>query len=344
MKYLPTLFVASVFALTNLSAPASATTHDFYSGARIRFIVGLAPGGGFDLYTRLIARHFGKHVPGSPRVIVENMPGAGSMIAANHVYNVAKPDLTIGNFLGPVVLQHVIGNPAAKIDGRNFGWLGAPTPDSQICFVRDGAGVKTVEEWIASKRSIAIGATGPGAVTHGIPLLVRASIEVPIDLVSGYAGTSAIRAAIDRGELDGGCWAWESLKGTSLEDFQSGKYIALVQVTPEPHPELKNVPLAVNYAKTDPQRQILKVAEAAFVTAARPYAVPPGTAPERLQVLRKAFMDTLRDPTLRAEAEKARMDINPVEGATIARLMAELYKISPEVVATAREILQPGKK
>lgn len=344
MKYMLPLLLVAVFGVTSPKSPAKAETHDFYKGQTIRFIVGLAPGGGFDLYTRLIARHFGKHVPGNPSVIVENMPGAGSLIAANHVFNVAKPGLTIGNFLGPVILQHVIGNPAAKIDGRKFGWLGAPTPDSQVCFVREGAGVKTMDEWLRSKQPIVMGATGPGAVTHGIPLLVRAALDVPMDLVSGYAGTSAIRAAIERGEIDGGCWGWESLKGTSLEDFQAGRYRALIQVVAERHHDLKHVPLAIDFAKTEQARQILRVAETAFGAAARPYAVPPATTPEQLKTLQKAFMNTLQDPALRAEAEKARMDIDPVEGATIARLMGELYDIGPEVKATAREILLPGKK
>ena len=209
--------------------------------------------------------------------------------------------------------------------------------------MREGAGVKTIDEWLASKQPIVMGATGPGAVTHGIPLLVRAALNVPMDLVSGYAGTSGIRAAIDRGEVDGGCWGWESLKGTSLEDFKAGRYRALIQVVTEPHPDLKQVPLAIDQAKTDQARQILRVAETAFGAAARPYAVPPATAPEQLKILQKAFMNTLNDPALRAEAEKARMDIDPVEGSTIARLFAELYEISPEVKATAKEILLPGK-
>ncbi len=324
-------------------AGTEAAANDFYKGKTIRFVVGFSPGGGFDLYTRLIARHFGKHVAGNPGVIVQNMPGAGSMIAANYLYNVAKPDVTIGNWIGPVVLQHVIGNPTAKLDGRKFGWLGAPTPDTNICFVRDGAGIKSVKEWFASDRPLVFGATAPGGATHGVSSLLKAALELPMQIISGYPGTSAIRAAIMRDELDGGCWNWESLRASSLEKFQTGKYIALIHLTAERHPELKEVPVAMEYAATDRAREILRLAGVAFSTGQRPYTVPPATSPERLTILQKAFMDTLNDPELRADAQRAGLQIFPVDGPTIARLMIELYEIKPQVREAVKEIFLSRK-
>jgi tripartite-type tricarboxylate transporter receptor subunit TctC len=208
------LLSATIAALSLVAIPR-APAEEFYKGKTITFVVGFSAGGGFDTYTRLIARHFAKHIPGNPTVVVENKTGAGSLIAANYIYNQAPHDGTvIGNWIGPLVLQQVLGNKAAKFDGRKFGWLGVPTPDSGVCALTKASGIKTMDDWFKSKRPIKIGGTAPGSTTDDVPNLLQAALGLPMKLVEGYKGTAKIRLAAESGEIDGGCWAWESIKPT----------------------------------------------------------------------------------------------------------------------------------
>ncbi len=335
------LLTITGFAFVGLAA-SNAPADEFYKGKFVRFLVGFSAGGGFDTYTRLIARHFGKHVPGNPTTVVQNMTGAGSLIAANYVYNKAKPDgLTIGNFIGPLILQHVLGNEAALFDGRKFGWLGIPTPDSGVCALTKASGIKTANDWFASKRPIKIGGTGPGSTTDDVPKLVKAAIGLPMQLVEGYGGTARIRLAAESGEIDGGCWAWQSVKVTWRKGIESGNVRVVLQTMLKSHPELKDVSLAVNYAKTARARELLEVINNAYGATVRPYSVPPGTPKGRLRILQKAFMETMRDPELLAEAKKSKLEIDPMDGPTAAKLFAGLYNMKPSLLSRLRDIILP---
>jgi tripartite-type tricarboxylate transporter receptor subunit TctC len=336
------LLPAAIAAFFLVATPG-VRADEFYKGKTLTFVVGFSAGGGFDTYTRLIARHIGKHIPGNPTVVVENRTGAGSLIAANYIYNQAPSDGTvIGNWIGPLVLQQVLGNKAAKFDGRKFGWLGVPTPDSGVCALTEASGIKSMDDWFKSKRPIKIGGTAPGSTTDDVPKLLQAALGLPMKLVSGYSGTSKIRLAAESGEIDGGCWAWESIQATWTKGLQSGEVNIVLQSTEKPHPDLKNVPLASQYAKTDEARALLGVATGPYAVGARPYSVPPGVPQDRLQLLQKAFMETLRDPDLLKEAEKSQLDINPVDGPTIAKMMAGLYDLDPALKAKLRELLIAG--
>lgn len=341
MKALVVVASVALLVLANAPERASADTHDFYKGKRIRLIVGLAPGGGFDLYARMVARHLSKHVPGNPNVIVQNMPGAAGTVAANYVYNMGEPDLTILHFGGTQILNHVLGDSAAKFDGRKFGYLGAPTPNSVICFVRDGTGIRTMEQWMAAKEPVILGGVGRGSPTDDIPRFFQEAIGLPIQVVSGYGGTSQVRAAVERGEVSGGCWDWGSLRITSREQFESGKFIPLVHATTERHRELKRVPVAIDYAKTDEARELLTFVAHAYNTIRRIFVVPPDTSAKRLQVLQKAFIATLNDPALQAEAERSKMEIDPIDGPTMSRLIGDLYKLNPKAKETVKGIVLP---
>jgi tripartite-type tricarboxylate transporter receptor subunit TctC len=242
-----------------LIATPRAPADEFYKDKTLTFVVGFSAGGGFDTYTRLIARHIGKHIPGNPTVVVENRPGAGSLIAANYIFNQAPRDGTvIGNWIGPLVLQQVLGNKAAKFDGRKFGWLGVPTPDSVVCALTEASGIKTMDDWFKSERPIKIGATGPGSTTDDVPKLLQAAMDLPMRIVEGYGGTAKVRLAAESGEVDGGCWAWESIKPTWESGLKSGEVRIVLQAIEQSHPELKNVPLAVQYAKSDEARALLE--------------------------------------------------------------------------------------
>lgn len=339
--------LALVIVALFLGRVSGAWAKDFYEGKTVTFVVGFSAGGGFDTYTRLIARHIGKHIPGNPQVIVENRTGAGSLVAANYIYNQAPRDGTvIGNWIGPLVLQQVLGNKAAKFDGRKLGWLGTPTPDSGVCALTKASGIKDMKDWFASKRLIKIGGTGPGSTTDDVPKLVRAALELPMKVVEGYSGTAKIRLAAESGEVDGGCWAWESIKPTWAKALQSGEINIVVQTVEESHPELKDVPLAIQYAKTEEARTLLDVANGPYAVGARPYSVPPGLPKARLQLLQKAFMETLHDPDLLKEAEKSKLEVKPIDGPGIAKIMSGLYKMKPALRSKLAGLLipRPGQK
>jgi tripartite-type tricarboxylate transporter receptor subunit TctC len=232
-----------------------------------------------------------------------------------------------------------LGNKAAKFDGRKFGWLGVPTPDSGVCVLMKATGINTVEEWLASKRPLKIGATAPGSTTDDVPKLVRAAIGLPLQMIEGYKGTSRIRVAAEAGEIDGGCWSWESIKATWTSGIESGNVRPVLQTMMESHPDLKNVPLVIKYAKSDEGRDLLKIVDGSYGVTARPYSVPPGTPKDRLAMLQKAFMATTKDPELLSEAKKAKLDFNPVDGPTITKVFADLYELKPTVKNKLQDIV-----
>jgi tripartite-type tricarboxylate transporter receptor subunit TctC len=343
MKWRCFLFLApSLVSLLSFSPGAFAQEAPF-KGGTIRFIVGYSAGGLFDTYSRLIARHFGKHVPGDPTTIVENMTGAGGMISVNHVYARAKPDgLTIGALSTPLILQHLMGNKAAEFDGRKFGYLGGPSPYDTVCAFNSQSRVKSMDDWFGSKRPLKISATGPGTGPSDIPKLLKEALGLPIDLVEGYKGGSDARLAVESGEVDGYCGGWQTVETVWRSAFDSGKIRIVVQTGLKPHADLKQIPLAVTYAKTREARQLIEVADNAHGSQLA-YVVPPGMADDRLKTLQKAFMDTLNDPVLRAEAQKSKLEIGPMDGPAIAKKLASLYELDPPLIAKMKAVLIPKK-
>jgi tripartite-type tricarboxylate transporter receptor subunit TctC len=320
-----------------------AQAQEFYKDKTLTFIVGYSPGGTYDQYTRLIARHIGRHVPGNPSRIVENMTGAGGIIAANHLYNRVKPDgLTIGAWASPLILQHIMGNEATKFDGRKVGWVGIPGPYDTACHFNRESGIRTMDDWLAAKRPMKIGSIGPGTSLSDVPKLLKAALNLPLEVVEGYKGGAEARLAVESGEVDGLCASWQATKVTWRSQMQAGQIHVVLQATLKPHPELKNVPLAINYAKTDEARTLLRVADNVHVYQF-PYSVSPGTSPERLQLLQQAFVKTLRDPGLLAEAKKADLEIAPIDGATTATTFAGLYELPPSLIAKLKELLVPKR-
>lgn len=312
----------------------------FYKGKTIRIIVGLSAGGGYDVYTRALARHFGRQIPGNPSIVVENMVGAGSLIAANHVYKVAKPDgLTIGHFLGGLFLQQVLGKPGIEFDGRKFGYLGVPAQDSQMLAISKRTGITSAEQWLASKTVVKFGGVGAGSATDDLTKIAIATINAPIQLVSGYKGTADVRLAFNSGEIDGLTSAWESFKSTWRKEVDAGEVRMILQAIPKPHPEVPNVRRVVDYAKTELDRKVIHAGMHNYNPVARPYVVPPGTPKDRLAILRKAFMDTLKDPEFIADAAKSKLDLSPLSGEELEKTVLEIYGAEPEVVARLKDIL-----
>ena len=313
----------------------------FYQGKTIRFIVGGSAGGGYDTYTRTIARHISKHVPGNPNIVVENMTGAGTLISANHMYKVAKPDgLTIGHFLGGLMLQQVLGKPGIQFEGQKFEFIGAPAQDTPAVGIVKSAGIATVEQWQASKSTIKFGGVGPGAATDDITKVIRATLNVPVQIVSGYKGTAPIRLAVNSGELQGITNSWESFKATWTQEIKSGSINVILLGIPKRHPDLPNVPVLAEFIKGEDNRSLVEVAVHNYGALARPYVMPPNTPKERVRMLRKALDDTMKDPAFLADTKKARLDLNPLSGEEMEKVVDQTYSLKKPLVEKLKEILK----
>lgn len=333
-------YLTLAIAVLVLSAGAAdATTHDFYKGKTVRIIVGFAAGGGFDTYARAIGRHLGRHLPGNPTIIVENMTGAGSLIAANHLYKVAKPDgLTMAHPIGGIFLLQVFGKPGIEFDARKFEYVGVPVKDNLSCAFTRASGVTSMEKWLASKTPVKIGAVAPGSTTDDAPKILRASIGVPLQLVSGYKGTAAIRLAAESGEVAGGCWGLESIRATWRKGIELGEVAVVLQTLKAP--DMPDVPLAMSFAKTEEARQLIKIGIQDAGNITRPFILPPGTPKDRVQLVRKAFLDTLNDPEFKGDAQKAKLEVDPMAGEELERTVHGLFKLDPVFAAKLKEILK----
>lgn len=334
------LFAVTLLALIVFTAQGQAQ-EIFYKGKTIRLIVGLAPGGGYDLYSRVIARHLGKHIPGNPIVVVENMTGAGSIIAANYMYKAAKPDgLTIGHVLGGLFLQQLLENPAIEFDGRKFEYVGVPAQDHFLIGLSKTTGITSFENWMASKKLVKLGGVAPGGATDDIPKVLEATLGLPIKVVTGYKGTGPIRLAFDAGEVDGVCNAWESFKSTWRKQVESGEVVLVLQATLKAHPELPHIPVAYHFAKTDEAKKLIEVVTRVHGPSTRPYFLPPGTPKDRVLLLRKAYMDTMKDPEFLADAKKAKLDLNPDDGAGLERNVKGIFDLDPALISRLKDILK----
>lgn len=320
--------------------PAGAAA-PFYEGKSIRLIVGFSAGGGFDTYSRLIARHLGRHIPGNPTIVVENMTGAASLVAANHVYNVAKPDgLTILNFHGNQVINQIIGKPGIEFDARKFEYVGIPTQDNVACAFAKSSGITTFDALRNAKTPVKIGGVAPGDTTYNTAKLLQAALNLPIQLVAGYKGTAEVRLAAEAGEVAGGCWQWESIKSIWRQGLDSGNVFVVLQVNSKTHPELPKVPNALDYAANENARQLLKFGGHDPSAITRPYALGPGTPKDRVQLLRRAFAETMKDAEFLADAKKSRLDTQPLTGEEIEKIVGQLFKIDAAVVNQLKEILK----
>jgi tripartite-type tricarboxylate transporter receptor subunit TctC len=323
-----------------LAGSGSLEAQSFFAGKTIRIVVGLAPGGGFDTYARLVARHLGKHIPGNPTVIVENMTGAGGLISANHLYRVAKPDgLSLAHVPGTLLLGQILGQPGVEFDARKFEYIGATVKEEVVCATTKASGIASVDQLMAAKTPVKIGAVAPGAPTDNTPRILKAALGLPIQVVTGYKGTAEIRLAAESGEVAGACWAWESMRATWRKSLDAGEAIPILQVTAKPLPDLSRVPLAISLAKTDEARRLIQVGIQDGSAYSRPFMAPPGTPKERVQILRRAFQETLSDKALLAEAEKAKLTLDPVSGEELEKLIADLFTLDASFVEKLKAVL-----
>jgi tripartite-type tricarboxylate transporter receptor subunit TctC len=308
----------------------------------IRMIVGFSPGGGFDTFARTVARHMGKYVPGNPSVIVENMTGAGSLIAANHVYKVAKPDgLTVGAFNGNQILGQLVGAQGIAFDARKMEWMGAPGYNHDLCLLSRKTGVTNADEWLASKTVFKLAGSAPGATTDDVAKVLKEAIGLPMRLIAGYKGTADMRVAVESGEVDGMCgFSWVSVRTTWRKALENNLVSIMLQSAPKAHADLPKVPLTISFAKSAEARQLVEAGVHQPSAITYSYSIPPGTPKDRVQTLRQAFSQTVKDPEFLSEAGKANLEIAPASGEEIEQAIHKLFKTPPPVVAKLKEILK----
>jgi tripartite-type tricarboxylate transporter receptor subunit TctC len=320
-----------------LPAPAHAQdAAEFYRGRTVSLVVGFNPGGGADTYARLVARHLGKHVAGNPTVVVRNMQGAGSVVAANHIYNVSPKDGTeLGLFAGNITIDPLMGGTQHKYDARKFGWVGAPSSDSNVCLSSLSSSFKTIDDVI--RREMITGTSGTS--TYDFPVVMNNVIGTKFKLVKGYGGSAALRLAMERGEIEGFCGVgYNSMRTAGLAD---GKANILVQVGLAKNAHMPNVPFIFDYANTEEDRQIFRLVFG-WLDLERPIGAPPGVPEDRLRALREGFDRAMKDPALLADAEKAQVGIEPMSGAAIAAFVDEAYRAPAEIGKRAAQMLGRG--
>jgi tripartite-type tricarboxylate transporter receptor subunit TctC len=311
---------------------------NFYKGKNVEMNIGYSVGGGYDVYARMIARFMGKHIPGNPTVITKNMEGAGSLRLANWLYTAAPKDGTVFGTIGRgLAFDPLLGAKGAQFDATKFSWIGSANDEVSVCVAWQGTGITKFEDLLNTQMSV--GGTGGGSDTDVFPQIVNGVLGTKMRLISGYPGGNDVGLAMERGEVQGRCgWSWSSVMSTHKDWVDNKKITILVQLSLAKHPDLPDVPLIVDLAKTDEQRQILKLIFARQVMG-RPYLAPPNVPKDRVQALRTAFMDTMKDPDFLAAAEKAQLEITPVTGEAVDKLVREVYQTPPEIAAKAAKVL-----
>jgi tripartite-type tricarboxylate transporter receptor subunit TctC len=330
------IFVAAFFALPLAQAQS---VEEFYAGKDITLYIGFSPGGGYDTYGRLVARHIGKHIPGNPTIIPVNMEGAGSLRLANWLYNAAPTDGTaIGAVNRGIPFEPMLGNRKfAQFDPTNFTWLGSANNETSICASWERTGITKIEQLY--EQELFVGGTGPSADDHVFPTLVSGVLGLKMRLVTGYAGGNDVDFAMERGELDGRCgWSWSSVKSTRNTWLENGNINILLQLALQKAPDLPDVPLIMDLAQTEEDRQILRLFLLRLVLG-RPYIGPPDIPDDRANALRSAFDQMLEDPQFIGEAARSRLEISPVTGEEAQRLVEEAYATPRTLVDRAHGLV-----
>jgi tripartite-type tricarboxylate transporter receptor subunit TctC len=339
MKAIIGVGIIITWLLSN-SGASFAQTH-FYEGKTIRIIVGFSPGGGYDALARMLSRHMPKYIPGHPAIVVENMTGAASLLAANHIYKVAKPDgLTMGHFSGGFAYSQLMGQPGIEFDTQKFVFVGAVARDESAIAMTKASGITSMDKWFAAKTPVKMGTTGPGAFgTDNVIKVIKAALNLPIQVISGYKGTADMRLAAESGEIEGTTWGWDSMRGTWQKAIESETVVIVLQTVPKPFPDLPRVPLAIDLAKTAEAKQLIEFGIHYPSKITKTLALPPGTPQDRAQILQKALQETAKDSEFIAEAEKAKIGLAPVTADEMRKTVEGIFKLDPLLVAKLKTIL-----
>jgi tripartite-type tricarboxylate transporter receptor subunit TctC len=312
---------------------------DFYKGKNVDLYIGYSVGGAYDLYARMLARHMGKHIPGNPNVLPKNMEGAGSLRLANWLYNVAPKDGSAFAIIGRGTgFDPLLGNNAAKFDATKYTWIGSANNEVSVCVAWHTSPIRKFEDMLTQE--LIVGGTSTSADTDQFPRITNGVLGTKMKVVTGYPGGNEVGLAMERGEVQGRCgWSWSSVKSTHQRSIDEKKFSILVQLGLDKHPDLPDVPLILDFAKSDEQRQILRLIFARQAMG-RPFVGPPNIPPERARALRDAFMATMQDKDFLADTAKAQMEITPVDGEKVQVLVKEIYATPSEVVQKATSMLR----
>jgi tripartite-type tricarboxylate transporter receptor subunit TctC len=330
---------AALTVIMGLAAPlpsAAQSVEDFYKGKQVSVLIGFGPGGANDAWARALARYMGKHLPGNPTLVPQNMPGAGTLKLANHLYNVAPKDGSVFGLINRgIPLEPLLGGDAAQFDPLKMNWIGSPDRDTTVCAARKDARVQTMQDLFA--KELVVGATGSGADTAIYPEFLAEFLGMKFRTIKGYPGSNEIVLAMERGEVQGICVAYESLARQRLAT--EGKLNILFQAALEKDAGIPgDVPLALDLAKSEAERQALELF-LSRVALGRPFVAPPGVAAERVEALRRAFMATMKDSEFVEETKKLRLAVDPIPGERLAQVIADIYKTPKDVVARVAETL-----
>ena len=326
-------------ALAALSSAQAQSSDAFYAGKNLEIYAGSSAGAGYDLYARLLSRHFGKHLPGTPTIVVKNLAGAGGLRLANWLYSVAPRDgLSIGTFGRGVAFESLLNPKSDSFDSRKFAWIGSVNDEVSVCVAWNSSGVAKFEDVFT--KELTVGSTGAGGDTFIFSTLLNGVLGARLKIVSGYPGGNEISLAMERGEVQGRCgWSWSSLSATHSKWVEGGQVRVLAQLGLAKHPDLPNVPLALEFAKSDEQRDSLRLVFARQAMA-WPFVAPPGTPAARVQDLRKAFVAALNDSALLADAGKGGFEVRPVSGEDIEAMLSQAYQIPEAVVKRTADMLK----
>jgi len=330
------LFAAMALAPSTARAQSPA---EFYKGRNVDLYVGYSVGGAYDLYARVIARHLGKHIPGNPTIVPKNMEGAGSLRLANWLYRVGPKD---GSALGTIgrgtAFDPLLGSRGAQFQADKFTWIGSANNEVSVCVAWKTSGITSLEQTLS--KELIVGGTGQAADTDQFPRILNGVLGTKFKIVTGYPGGNDVTMAMERGEVNGRCgWSWSSVLATHKRWVDDKSIAVLAQLSLSKHPDLPDVPLIMDFAKSEDQQQIFKLIFARQVMG-RPYLAPPGVPADRAAALRQAFMDTLKDPEFLAEAEKSQLEITPVPGEEVEKLVKDLYQTPKAIAAKAAEFIR----
>ena len=335
------LLAAIALSCGAVLAQPSDTVAEFYRGRQISLLIGYSAGGGYDAYARVLARHLGRHIPGSPTVVPQNMPGAGSLTLANYLYNIAPKDgSVIGTVARGMAMEPLLSGSSVRFDPQRFSWIGSLNNEVSLCVSWHATGITSIQD--LRTRELIVGGTGSGSDTDIFPTVLANLLGFNIRLISGYPGGNDILLAMERGEVDRRCsWSWSTLISQRPEWLAQDKINILVQSALQKHPALPDVPLVMEFARTEDERMALELIFARQVMG-RPFLAPPAIPAERREALRHAFDATAADPAFLADAARLQLELNPVGGAEIDALIERIYAASPTAVELAVEAIRPA--
>jgi hypothetical protein len=335
-------FAVAICLACNLAPalPAYAQTPaEFYRGKTLDLYIGTSVGGGYDAYARMLARHMSKYTPGNPTIVPKNMEGGGGMRLANFIYNAAPKDGSVfGIFNRGVAADALLGSRAAQFDAQKFSWIGSTNNEVSICAAWHTTGVTSFAQ--TTTRELVVGATGPSGDTYQFPKIANGVLGTKFKIISGYPGGNDVDLAMERGEVQGRCgWSWTSVKATH-QPWLDRKWInVLFQMGLSKHPDMPDVALIMDLARTDEERAIFKLMFARQVMA-WPFAAPPGVPRERVEALRRAFAETMTDRDFLSDAAKGNFEIRPVAGDDIQKLVLDMNATPPAVLQKTVQLLQ----